>query len=130
MVAGTTYYVIKDSATTIRLASSVSNAKAGTDINITTVGTGTHTVTVTLSNRTLGSDIGEEAHLLTVSEMPDHNHSYTRNNILSDVNITGSATSTWRQTASDTTGSAGGNNTHNIMQPTLFAGSTFIFTGV
>ena len=62
--------------------------------------------------------------------MPSHTHTFTSKNTTSDVNSGGSATSTWRQTASDTTNSAGGNSTHNNMQPTLFAGSTFIFTGV
>jgi hypothetical protein len=42
--AGVTYYAVRQSATTIKVASSVANAQAGTTIDITTQGTGTHTI--------------------------------------------------------------------------------------
>jgi len=45
LVAGTQYFVINASATTIQLATSYANAIAGTAINITTAGSGTHTIT-------------------------------------------------------------------------------------
>jgi microcystin-dependent protein len=130
LTAGTTYYAIKVSATTIRVASSLANANAGSDINLTTTGTGVITATVTLTNRTLGINVGQEDHLLTENEMPSHNHSYTRYSTLLDVNINGNATNMLRSTSIQDTGSAGGTMVHNIMQPTLFGGSTFIFTGV
>lgn len=41
----TSYYVIRDGETTFKLASSLANALAGTAVNITDTGTGTHTVT-------------------------------------------------------------------------------------
>lgn len=44
LAAATTYYAINDSSTTIKVASSLANAQAGTAINITDQGTGTHTV--------------------------------------------------------------------------------------
>jgi len=43
--AGTDYWVIVDSANTYRLASSLANALAGTQVNITATGTGTLTLT-------------------------------------------------------------------------------------
>jgi hypothetical protein len=44
VTTATTYYVIDFSASSIQLASSYENALAGTQINITTAGSGTHTV--------------------------------------------------------------------------------------
>lgn len=45
LAIGTDYFIISLSATTFKLASSLSNASAGTAIDITAVGTGTMTVT-------------------------------------------------------------------------------------
>ncbi len=45
LTSGTTYYVIRDNATTIRLATTGTNAVAGTAINITGQGVGTHRLT-------------------------------------------------------------------------------------
>ena len=59
----TTYYVIRLSATTIYLATSVSNANTasgGNRINITSVGSGTHTLTATFTARPLGEVGGSE----------------------------------------------------------------------
>lgn len=44
LVAGTVYYAINASATTIKVASSLANAQAGTQIDITATGSGTHSV--------------------------------------------------------------------------------------
>lgn len=44
LTANTTYFVIRVSATTIKLATSAANALAGTAINITSQGTGTHSL--------------------------------------------------------------------------------------
>jgi len=44
LAAATDYYVIKVSSTSIKLATSEANAIAGTAINLTSVGSGTHTV--------------------------------------------------------------------------------------
>lgn len=45
LTSGTVYYAINASATTIKVASSRSNATAGTAIDITSIGSGTHTLT-------------------------------------------------------------------------------------
>ncbi len=42
---GTTYFLIKLSSTTFKVATTIANANASTPINITDAGTGTHTVT-------------------------------------------------------------------------------------
>lgn len=46
LATSTTYYLIYQSATTFKVASSLANAYAGTAIDITDTGTGTHTVNI------------------------------------------------------------------------------------
>lgn len=53
LLVATNYWVIVDDANTIRLASSLANARAGTAINLTDGGTGTHTATATAISVTL-----------------------------------------------------------------------------
>ncbi len=130
LTEGTTYYAIKVTDTAIKVSTSLANANAGVAISLTGTGTGVITATVTLTNRTLGINVGEEVHLLTENEMPSHNHSYTRHSTFLDVSISGTATNMLRNVTSAGSGSAGGTMVHNNMQPTLFGGSTFIFTGV
>jgi hypothetical protein len=53
----TDYYVIKVSDTTIKLATSYANAVAGTAVNITDAGTGTHTINTLLPRYTSGAGV-------------------------------------------------------------------------
>lgn len=53
----TDYYVIRASDTTFKLATTFANARAGTQINITDAGTGTHTVTWLLPRYTNGAGV-------------------------------------------------------------------------
>ncbi len=57
LALATDYYVIKDSDTTFKLATSYANAIAGTQINITDAGTGTHTVSWLLPRYTNGAGV-------------------------------------------------------------------------
>ncbi len=57
LATATDYYVIKVSDTTFKLATSFANATAGTAIDITTTGTGTHTVTWLLPRYTNGAGV-------------------------------------------------------------------------
>lgn len=66
------YYVIRVSATAIKLATSQANAIAGTAVNITAAaGGGTHTLTVAaLSSKAIGTKGGQEF----VTAVPSHKH--------------------------------------------------------
>ncbi len=57
LTTATVYYVIEDTSTTIKLATTVDNANAGTAIDLTEVGVGTHTLTgaTATASATLGS---------------------------------------------------------------------------
>lgn len=57
LATATDYYVIRVSDTTFKLATSYANAVAGTAINITDAGTGTHTVTWLLPRYTNGAGV-------------------------------------------------------------------------
>lgn len=57
LATATDYYVIRVSDTTFKLATSYANAIAGTAINLTTTGTGTHTVTWLLPRYTNGAGV-------------------------------------------------------------------------
>jgi hypothetical protein len=57
LAAATDYYVIKVSDTQIKLATSYANAVAGTNINITDAGTGTHTLNTLLPRYTSGAGL-------------------------------------------------------------------------
>jgi len=50
LVPGTLYYAIRINATTIKVATSLANASAGTAIVLTDVGIGTHTITIYITD--------------------------------------------------------------------------------
>jgi len=118
----TTYYIIRDSATTIKFATTLANAQNGTAINLTAVaGSGTHTITHTLTARTLGTKLGEEGHAMSITEMLSHNHDLY---LTPDQADTSSSpyTAEWGGTSSvfsstTTVQAKGGNAAMNVMQP-------------
>lgn len=115
LAISTDYYVIRVSATSIKLASSQVNANAETPtaIDITNVGSGTHTIEYTLSTfAVLGESLGEEDHAISINEMPSHNHSYFGTGSGSGGNPTGPLGST-----GTTTGARGGDLPINNISP-------------
>lgn len=102
---------------------------------------------VNVSVRCVGDVFGEETHTLTVPQMPAHIHSatdgghdHTYLGVQSQGVASGldnAAENSPRPTettslgyANITIGSTGGGQPHNNMQPTLFIGNTFIYSGV
>jgi microcystin-dependent protein len=132
----TTYYVIRVSSTVIKLATNLANAVAGTAIDITGQGSGTHTATVTYSTRTLGAIGGEERHAVTVAETPSHTHtqdshlhtifaqlgtsSSNRRSETGSGNYSGTGAETGNTSSTTATNqNTGGSENHNIMNPYL-----------
>lgn len=125
LTAGNTYYIVVVNATTIKLASSLSNAINGTTITITTQGTGTHTLTHTLSARALADHGGGENHALRLTEMASHSHGVDSGHSgagslldlrFSAQNNAGAGVATG---SGPNTNNAGGNTAHNNMPPYL-----------
>jgi microcystin-dependent protein len=132
LALATTYYLVRASATLIQFATSLANAQNGTVIDLTTQGTGNHTVTGTLTTRTLGEIGGEEDHAMTITQLLAHAHTdsghahnekaatgflgnFALNAGSNDVNslTTTQATST----ASAVITNTGGNQAMNTMSP-------------
>jgi microcystin-dependent protein len=77
LAIGTTYHVIKVSSTQVKLATHTYNATLGVDIDITTAGTGIHTMHITGTDFALASFGGEESHAINEIEQTYHRHSIT-----------------------------------------------------
>lgn len=71
-----------------------------------------------LSVRELGFYLGEEVHQLTEAEMPSHTHPTTGK--AETTEFTGPGGNLWNGDAGTNTGSTGGDQAHNNMQPTAF----------
>lgn len=116
----TTYYAIYIDNTHIKVATTVANAINGVAINITSAGTGVHTIHSFYNSWSLGQFTGEEQHGLITGEIPSHTHTYDRYQVAtSGAQLQGGATydPSYPSTAS---GATGGSGAHNIFQPTVF----------
>lgn len=127
LTSTSTYYVIRNSATTIKLASSLANAQNGTAIDLTAKSSPVWTITGTLTARTVGEIGGEETHAMSSTELLSHSHVNK-----ADLSLN-TGTESVPNVAPDTsataangqqTGSTGGNAAMNILQP--FAGVNYI----
>jgi hypothetical protein len=84
LAINTDYYVIIVNANTIKLATTRANALAGTAINLTSIGTGTHTISqaegADYSSRTAvnGGNSGDNVGSLEEDTTRSHGHGYNR----------------------------------------------------
>jgi len=127
LTAGNTYYVVRTAQNEIKLASSLANAQNGTVIDITSQGTGVHTITHTRPVRGLGEAGGEDGHAMSLTELLAHPHAQDARTEINDGGIfsVDNTTNSGQQTnLGGTTGSKGGNAVMNNMQP--FIGERWI----
>lgn len=121
LVAATNYYITRIDATTIKVSTSVANYVAGTFVDISAVGAGTHTITYTGGTRAIGEIGGESNHQQNIAEMPSHTHGI-------GVQQTWGGTSTTPTFANPNntvqSTATGGSVAFNLMQP--FLGMNFI----
>jgi hypothetical protein len=80
LTAGTNYWLVRVSATTARVATSITNAIAGTVIAYTDAGTGTHTMNVQIPRYEDGKGVGAFVVAKTTTGGSGHNLSYTYTN--------------------------------------------------
>ncbi len=114
--AGVTYYIIRTSDTVVQIATSEANARAGTQVNISTQGTGTHTLTATFDAKTLGTQPGEgDSHRMLKEEIQSHVHGNLRLNAAGGAIEAFQGTST-ASTTTDvfTSANTGGTSTSNF----------------
>jgi microcystin-dependent protein len=114
--AGNTYYVIRASATTIKLAANLANAQNGTAVDITAQGSGTHTLTHTMTALTLGETGGEMDHAMSSSELLAHTHTGSQTQAAAGQAGADRYAGVQQSVA---TSSTGGNAAMNNMQPYL-----------
>lgn len=116
LVHNTTYYVVRVSATTFSLATSVANANAGTVISLSSNGTGTQTFTATYTARPLAQMGGEQTHALNDAEAPSHSHKvYAATGAGSSYDGVGANPGTTQAGLFGDTDVKGGDTPHNIM---------------
>jgi microcystin-dependent protein len=115
-----TYYVIRISNTTFKLAATLADAQNGVAISLSSSGTGTQTFTETFTARTVDDLGGEENHAQSLTELLAHTHTFSEAPAMS----AGSGVARVKGQTDTTNGpitinNAGGNAAMNNMQPFL-----------
>jgi len=111
-----TWWIVRNNSTSVKFATSLANAQNGTVATVT--GTGSATLTASLTARTLGEIGGEEAHATAIAELLSHNHTISNAMPASGTTFQGSGTGSGGA-GSVTIGNTGGNAAANIMNPFL-----------
>jgi microcystin-dependent protein len=124
LTAGTIYYAVILSSTTMSLATTTANAIASTP-TVITIGAGSGTI-VSVNSEILGAYSGEEEHALGVTEMPAHTHTYNTLTNPGGIAIQGGTNYQFVPANTGSTGGAGSSGSggsglavipHNTMQP-------------
>jgi len=77
LTSGSTYYIVRSSSTTVKLASTMLNAQNSTAINITAKSSPVWTITHTYADRELGVPFGEQYHAPKSTEVAPHSHPHS-----------------------------------------------------
>lgn len=116
LVANTVYFVSITSLTdtTIILSTTLENALAGTNITLSTDGSGTNNLA-----SAMGAYLGESNHVLSVPELAAHTHTYA------EVGMSGGtigivSAGTGYTSFTGTSGTTGSSTGHNTIQPTVY----------
>lgn len=118
LTSGLTYYVIRASSGTIRLASTLANAQNGVAVDFTAKSSPVWSVTHIFNPRALGETLGEQTHAMASAELLSHQHSAGRSSA-SDVSGSSYSGGSFSQ-GSANTGLTGGNAAMNILDPTVY----------
>ncbi len=119
LTTGTTYYVVRNSSTLIKLASTLANAQAGTVIDMTAKSSPVWTITYSTMARILGEHGGEDAHAISSTEQLAHVHATTKIGIAGSGSAEGWATAATNNSFGNSS-STGGNAALNIWEPSTF----------
>jgi microcystin-dependent protein len=118
LAISTDYYVIIVNANTIKLATTRANALAGTAINLTSQGTGTHTISqsegpdFSLRTAVNGGNSGDNVGSLEEDAFRSHTHTYSSD---SSSNWAGGGNAAnFVQSPTSNTGATGGNETRPV----------------
>ena len=124
LTSGNTYYVIRNSATLLKLASSLANAQNGVAIDFTAKSSPVWTITHTYTTRAIGETGGEEAHAESSLENLAHTHGFSGSTRTLGNAGSGSsegyATSAANSLQGTATTSTGGNTAMNNLGPRVY----------
>ena len=121
LALNTIYYTIYQTNTTIKLATTLDNAKNNVPLSFTGNGSGTNSIQV--YNDVLGFFRGEMSHVLSINEMPSHSHPGSTFPYVA-INSAAGGTPSFSPGAGSNYGvnvaAQGGGLSFNTMQPTTF----------
>jgi hypothetical protein len=120
LTSGLTYFVIRDSANTIKLATTLALAQAGTAIDFTAKAAPVWSVVHTFLNRVMGEADGEQAHSISLLELPAHGHTLDRTFLRETATGVALAGGTGGQTQAGNAVAAGASAPMSLQPPTLF----------
>lgn len=114
LTSATTYYVIRNNATTVKLASSLANAQNGVAVDFTAKSSPVWSIQYNSTARAMGEYVGEEAHAMSSTELLAHTH-----NAVITGGASGGGAGIFFPSITSVTG---GNAAMNQYQPTLILG--------